>query len=96
MISKQRQLFYFVGDTPYKSLADAQKADLMALLPLKFFATLGDQPFERLADWMLENSTAIVDTLTTTPTSRLKGRKLHGGTRKPKSKPKFTPANLQS
>lgn len=96
MISKQRQLFYFVGDTPYKSLEEAQKADLMALIPEDFFATLGDQPSDRLSDWMLKNATAIVDTLTTTPTSRLKGRKLHGGTRKPKSKPKFTPANLQS
>lgn len=94
MISKQRQLFYFVGDTPYKSLVDAQKADLMALLPQEFFATLGDQPSERLADWMLENSTAIVDTLTTTPNSRLKGRKSHGAVRK--RKPKLTPASLQS
>lgn len=29
MISKQRELFYFVGDTPYKDLASAQKADLI-------------------------------------------------------------------
>lgn len=95
MITKQRQLFYFVGDTPYKDLASAQKADLIKMLPPEFLLTLGittefkESAAERIADWMLDNADAIVDTLTTTPTSRLKARKSHGGTRKRK---KLTPA----
>lgn len=93
MISKQRQLFYFVGDVPFKDIETAQKADLMRLLPDTFFADLADNPAGKLAQWMLDNAAAIVDTLTTTPTSRLRGRKSHGGTRK--SKPKLTPAKLE-
>ena len=84
MISKQKQLFYFVGDKPYASLEEAQKVDLMAMMPVAAEGPLG-MTNECIADWMIKNSTAIVDTLTTTPRSRLRGRKLHGGTRKPRA-----------
>ena len=84
MIRKQRQLFYFVGEKPYASLEEAQKADLMALMPVHPNNPLG-MTNDGIADWMIKNSAAIVDTLTTTPKSRLRGRKLHGGARKPKT-----------
>lgn len=90
MITKQRTLFYFVGQTPYKDLAEAQKADLLALMPLSANCPMG-MTNEGIADWLLSNSAAIVDTLTTTPKSRLRSRKLHGGTRKTKANPVTTP-----
>jgi len=85
MITKQRTLFYFVGDESFKSLEEAQKADLAKLIPETFFAELGTQPTDTLTTWLLANSTAIVDCLTTTPRSRLRGRKTHGAERKPRS-----------
>lgn len=86
MIRKQRQLFYFVGDQPYASLGEAQKVDLIQMMP-------GDlcDPSEvpavkdRIAAWMLNHAKEIVDTLTTTPKSRLRARKLHGGIKKKKT-----------
>lgn len=83
MIRKQRQLFYFVGDTPYASLEEAQKADLKAMMEGHLFAdgsTVISQ--DNIAGWLLNNAKEIVDTLTTTPKSRLRARKLHGGTKK--------------
>lgn len=97
MITKQRQLFYFVGDKPYASLEEAQKADLIQLMPdsLCRINTCGDDTVEQkqsFAKWLIENSKAIVDTLTTTPRSRLRARKSHGA--KPKqSKTKPASAN---
>lgn len=86
MITKQRQLFYFVGDTPYKDLADAQKADLMSIMPEW---TPGNK--QTTADWLLAQKDAIVDTLTTSPRSRLRARKLHGAKRKTKNQPATEP-----
>lgn len=83
MIRKQRQLFYFVGDTPYASLEEAQKADLKVMM----FPEISPDDKETWANWLLKNAKEIVDTLTTTPKSRLRARKLHGGTKK-----KSTPA----
>ena len=85
MITKQRTLFYFVGETAYKSLEDAQKADLLALMPVQTLDTAGITN-DYIADWMLKNSAAIVNTLTTTPRSRAKARKANGATRKRKAK----------
>lgn len=90
MISKQRALFYFVGDQAFKSLEDAQKCDLKALIGsdirnLWKASSATDNCDDLIAQWIMKNKDAIVDTLTTTPTSRLKARKLHGGKRKPKS-----------
>jgi hypothetical protein len=95
MIQKQKCLFYFVGDVPFKSLEEAQKADLAALVP-DASPVLGmcDDPKLRRAEivgFILANSTAIVDILTTTPTSRLKASKSHGAVRKTR-KPKTAPA----
>jgi hypothetical protein len=84
MIQKQRRLFYFVGDEAFVSLEEAQKCDLKKLMP----ENGGGVPAstDLLSDWLIENKTAIVDVLTTSPTSRLNGRKLHGATRKKKVK----------
>lgn len=87
MIRAQRQLFYFVGDKPYASLEEAQKADLIQIMPDGWKANSPLAPAqEEIANWLLNHAKEIVDTLTTTPRSRLRARKLHGakrnGTRK--------------
>ena len=88
MIQKQRQLFYFVGDQPFKTLREAQLADLAALIP-----DTSIPGKEHLAEWMLENATAIVDCLTTTPTSRARARKTNGGTKR--RTPRLQPAVIK-
>lgn len=89
MITKQKQLFYFVGDQPFRTLKEAQLRDLGELAAtLKHDPTLCD-----IAEWMLENAAAIVDTLTTTPTSRAKARKTNGAMRTRK-RPVLAPATL--
>jgi hypothetical protein len=93
VITKQRQLFYFVGETPFKSLEEAQQCDLIKLMPDGLFSDskpLGIEEKETIAGWLMKNAEAIIDTLSTTPTSRLKARKSHGATRKPR-KAKGTP-----
>ena len=90
MINKTRCLFYEVGGQFFKSLEEAQKVDLVALIPDDLVeASLRDPAVSdcrfAIADWLLANSTAIVDCLTTTPRSRLRGRKIHGAERKPRS-----------
>ena len=87
MINKTRALFYEVGGVFYKDLAQAQKVDLVALMshPPDLGLTK-----DGIADWVLENADAIVDTLTTTPRSRLRARKSHGAKRKPRQ-PQTTP-----
>jgi hypothetical protein len=89
MITKQKCLWYFVGDQAFKSLEEAQKADLESLLPTQWEDGTS-VPRDGIAEWMLKNCTAICDTLQTTPRSRLKARKLHGATRKPRT-PKVAP-----
>ena len=84
MITKQKALFYYVGDEVFPSLEEAQKCDLKKLVPDDFLA-VGDAK-EKVADWMLKNSVAIVDILTTTPSSRSKARKANGAKRAKKAK----------
>ena len=94
MITKQRALFYFVGDQAFKSLEEAQKADLKKLIPIELTDVANeDASKDRICDWLLKNSAAIVDCLTTTPKSRLRGRKSHGATRKPRTPKGATPAS---
>lgn len=88
MITKQKSLFYFVGDQAFRDLAEAQKADLIKLMPLTEPLI---QDKNDWADWILKNAESIVDTLTTTPKSRLRARKSHGAVRKKKTVP-TTPA----
>ena len=81
MITKQRTLFYFVGDRPFKDLADAQRADLVALIPDSVAKEGGGKA--DLAEWLLANAEAISTILTTTPRSRIrKPRKDKGVPRK--------------
>lgn len=92
MINKQKCLFYFVGETPFKSLEDAQAFDIEQLAVKNPVGTeWGEECIKDLSKWILANSTELVDILTTTPTSRLKARKIHGGTKEkkaPKNNPK--------
>lgn len=85
MITSQRTLFYFVGEQAFKSLEDAQKADLLALMPETWEGATGEALNGLVADWLLKNCKSIVDTLTTTPKSRLRARKSHGAVRKPRT-----------
>lgn len=91
MITKQRALFYFVGDKAFKDVAEAQEYDLQQLAVKNPIAVDWSQENRcQVVKWLMANATEIVDILTTTPTSRLKARKTHGGTkvtRKPKLKP---------
>lgn len=66
MISKQKCLFYFVGDQAFKSLEEAQKADLKKIMceasPLAPLPQMTHDEFlECVSSWLLANSTAIVD-----------------------------------
>lgn len=89
MITKQKALFFYVGDRPFKTLAEAQKHDLLeTLMPLE----LTDEQDNKIADWMMANAAAITDVLTTTPTSRAKARKTNGATKA--KKPKLQPTNI--
>jgi hypothetical protein len=90
MIQKQRQLFYFVGDKPFQNLADAQSFDLEQLMKKSSGGSWDEAIFPALSLWLLNNAAEVVDILTTTPTSRLKARKTHGGTKAPR-KPKLKP-----
>jgi len=95
MITKQRQLFYFVGDKPFKDLVEAQKHDLKILAqdPKSQLAAEADWTedcIDTLVTWLMQNATQVVDILTTTPRSRVKARKSHGGTKK--RQPKLVPA----
>ena len=93
MITKQKALFYYVGDESFPSLEEAQKCDLKKLIsiecdgatfPIKDSA-VGISTNE-VAEWLLANSVAIVDILTTTARSRSKARKANGAKRAKKAK----------
>lgn len=96
MITRQRQLFYFVGDCPFTSLEEAQKADLLEMLSKDGspVAAIDHVAQESFALWMIQNKAAIIDNLSTTPRSRLRARKLHGGTRKNKPANERTQAQV--
>lgn len=80
MINRTRCLFYEVKGVFYKDLAEAQKADLLSLLPPEIGLTK-----DGIADWLLANAEAVATILTTTPRSRIrKPRKDKGVPRKPK------------
>lgn len=87
MITKQRKLFYFVGQEAFPSLEEAQKCDLKKLLPPDFTGIDGARDIpDSVVDWMLENAAAITCILTTTPRSRARARKANGATRQRKPK----------
>ena len=91
MITKQKALFYYVGDESFPSLEEAQKCDLKKIIPDEFLAA-GDAK-EIVATWLLANSVAITDILTTTARSRSKARKANGAKRAKKAK---TPAKTEA
>jgi hypothetical protein len=94
MITRQRTLFYFVGDHAFKDLVEAQQFDLANLMPDDLFSIsppMSAEEKQALAKWMLTRATELVDILTTTPKSRARARKSNGATRKRKT-PKLTPA----
>ena len=88
MITKQKALFYYVGDEVFPSLEEAQKCDLKKLIDEKLDpATLEESSWkDTVASWLIKNSVAIVDILTTNPRSRSKARKANGAKRAKKAK----------
>jgi hypothetical protein len=98
VITKQKQLFYMVGDKFFKTLIEAQKHDLALIIndglpcptdesgnPIAVFNAEHDEMVERVSLFLIKYATPIVDILTTTPTSRAKARKNNGAV-KPKAK----------
>lgn len=96
MIYKQKQLFFFVGEKPFKTLEEAQRHDLLEIANegIGLDEQWGPECKENLVNWLMANATKIVDCLTTTPTSRAKARKANGGTKKSPKRPKLQPAKL--
>jgi len=93
MISKQRSLFFCVGDSFFKTLDEAQRFDLQLILKPTDFT---DEQSNAIVDFLMKNAAAVVDILTTTPTSRAKARKTNGSkkTLKAPKRPKLQPAEL--
>lgn len=89
MINRTRCLFYEVKDVFYKDLAEAQKADLAALIPndLLNSATTGDERVRVMSEWLLKNAEAVAAILTTTPRSRRRKPRSDKGVPRKKTKP---------
>jgi len=98
VITKQRALFFYVGDKPFTTLVESQKHDLRTIVVNALPAPAeGDEEdydlgVTKIVDLIINNSTSITDVLTTTPTSRAKARKTNGATKA--KKPKLQPANV--
>lgn len=73
----ERTNAFKVGDRSFLTLADAQKHELLVLFDTGKIAVGMD-----FIDFILNNKTKIVDILTITPTSKVRARKVHGGTKK--------------
>jgi hypothetical protein len=92
MITKQRTLFYFVNGKPYASLEEAQKVDLIALVPKDWPMPQTQEALaESIALWLLSHSTEIVNTLTTTPRSRARKPRADKGVPRKKKAQESTP-----
>lgn len=89
-----------VGDQFFKTLLDAQKHDLKAIVVAGLPAPEPgeEEEFDKgvasIVSMMINNSTAIVDILTTTPTSRAKARKNNGAVKPKAKKQKITAATV--
>lgn len=96
MITKQRCLFYQVGEKFFKTLQEAQAHDIMELTVngVSVGEQWGEDCKKDLVEWIMANAVPLVDILTTTPTSRAKARKTNGGTKPKAKKQKLQPANL--
>lgn len=66
----------------HATIEEAQRYEIASMLlearPISV-ATSGDQQYSDVAQWMVENSTKIVDVLTTKPTSKPRARSINGG-----------------
>lgn len=83
-------MFYFVGERAFASLEEAQKEDHLKRMFAEDETILSDHR-EIFCGFILNNAKELVDMLTTTPRSRLNGRKSHGAKRAPR-KPKAAAA----
>ena len=70
--------------TAHSSLEEAQKHEIRKLLAEKLGWEEDREHVKQVTDAIMENSEAIVDILTTTPSSKPKARKVNGGTKKRK------------
>lgn len=68
MITRQTKLFYEVAGKFYPTLLEAQKVDLLAIIPAEW----NDNPASPaiVSDWILANMQSVATILTTTPRSR--------------------------
>ena len=94
MINRTRCLFYEVKGVFYKNLAQAQKADLLSIIPDAWEGANGEALNKSdarvvVADWLLKNAEAVALILTTTPRSRIRKPWKDKGV--PRKKPNLTP-----
>lgn len=79
----ERTNAFKVGDQSFLTLVDAQKHELVTLLRGENNSNLGgDWSLDGIVSWLLDNKSKVVDILTITPTSKVRARKVHGGTKK--------------
>lgn len=75
----ERTNAFKVGETPYLTLTEAQKAELKSIFPV--FKQTDVITSDEVVDWMIVNKVKIIDILTTTINSKTKARKINGGTK---------------
>ena len=78
----ERALGFKSGDRFFPFIEDAQRAELVKL----FTGKIGAEALEAVASFIVAQREEVVDILTTTPDSRPKARKIHGGKKERKAK----------
>ena len=86
MINRTIKLFYEVAGHFYPSLLEAQKADLLSLMPVDLGLTK-----DGVADWLLANAASVARILTTTPKSRNRKSRCDKGVPRKAKIPEVTP-----
>lgn len=87
----ERAAAFKVGDKTFGTLAEAQKAELLIILGIEEHDSTNA---EAVTAKLLQAKDKVVDILTTTESSRLKARRINGGTKKrtPKGASSTAPA----
>ena len=82
----EKTLGYKVGQLFFPCIEDAQKHELQEIFAdERYNKAAGYDPVE-IAGLILQNQETVLDILTTTPTSKVRARKINGGTKRRKKK----------
>jgi hypothetical protein len=79
----EKTLGYKVGQLFFPCIAEAQRHEIEELLRAGESGSIGFTP-ENIAAFILTHQDKILDILTTTPTSKVRARKINGGTKRRK------------